>query len=91
MEEANKHKRLIKKMQLLAVLIQPPPRRDLEGLRKLDRPPGSHLGLNQCAFVRKGDTGRGGDVLSALLGDTQGATLTNPSSLGISWMRELTQ
>ena len=60
MEEANKHKRLIKKMQLLAVLIQPPPRRDLEGLRKLDRPPGGHLGLNQCAFVRKGDTGRGG-------------------------------
>ena len=67
-------------MQLLAVLIQPQPRGDLEGLRRLSRPPRHHLGLNQCAFVRKGDTGRG-DVLRALLGDTQGVTPTNPSSL----------
>ena len=57
MEEANKDKRLIKKMQLLAVLIQPQPRGDLEGLRKLGRPPRRRLGLNQCASVRKGDTG----------------------------------
>jgi len=49
-------KRLIKKMQLLAVLTHPQPRRDLEGLRKLGRPPRRHLGLNQCASVRKGDT-----------------------------------
>ena len=54
MEEANKGKRLVKKMQLLAVLIHSPPQGDLEGLRRLDRPPRRCLGLNQCAFVRKG-------------------------------------
>ena len=57
-------------MQLLAVLIQPPTRGDLEGLRKLDRPPRSLLGTNQYAFIRKGDSGRG-NVLITLLGDTQ--------------------
>ena len=67
MEEANKSKSLINKMQLLAVLIQPPTRGDLEGLRKLDRPPRSLLGTNQYAFIRKGDTGRG-NVLITLLG-----------------------
>ena len=59
MEEANKDKRLIKKMRLLAVLIHSLPQGDLEGLRKLGRPPRCCLGLNQCAFVRKGDTGGG--------------------------------
>ena len=54
MEEAKQNKRLVKKMQLLAVLIHPPPRRDLGGPRKLDRAPRSHLEPNQCAFVRKG-------------------------------------
>ena len=39
---------------LLAVLIHPPPRGELERLRKLDRPPRSCLGLNQCAFYHKG-------------------------------------
>ena len=76
-------------MQLLAVLIHPPPQGDIEGMGKLDRPPRSCLGPNQCASVRKGDTGRG-NVLSALLGDTQRATPTSCSSLWISWMREPT-
>ena len=35
MEEANKDKRLIKKMRLLAVLIHSLPQGDLEGLRRL--------------------------------------------------------
>ena len=39
---------------LLAVLIHPPLRGELERLRKLDRPPRSCLGLNQCAFYHKG-------------------------------------
>ena len=65
-------------MQLLAVLIHLPPRGDPEGLRRLDRPPRRCLGLNQCALVRKGGTGRG-NVLSTLLRDTRGATPTSPS------------
>ena len=80
MEEANKGKKLIKKMQLLAVLIHSPLQGDLEGLRRPDRPPRRCLGLNQCVFVRKGGTARG-NVLSTLLRDTQGAALTSPSSL----------
>ena len=39
MEEVNKDKRLIKKTQLLAALIHPPPREDPGGPRRLDRPP----------------------------------------------------
>ena len=50
MEEANKDKRLIKKTQLLAALIYPPPRGDPGGPRRLDRPPRSRLDPNQCAF-----------------------------------------
>ena len=80
MEEANKGKKLIKKMQLLAVLIHSPLQGDLEGLRRPDRPPRRCLGLNQCVFVRKGGTGRGA-VLSILLWDARGVTLTGPSSL----------
>ena len=71
MVAGNKEKRLIKKMQLLAVLIHSPPQGDLEGLRRLDRPPRRCLGLNQCAFVRKRGTGQK-NVLSALLWDVEG-------------------
>nr|XP_058933137.1 uncharacterized protein LOC131764166 [Kogia breviceps] len=49
-EEANKNKRLIKKRQLLAALIHPPPHMDPGGPRRLDRPPRSCLGQNQSAF-----------------------------------------
>ena len=52
-EEANKDKRLIKKTQLWAALIHPPPRADPGGPRKLDRPLRSCLGSNQCAFCQK--------------------------------------
>ena len=53
-EETNKNKGLIKKMQLLAALIHPPPRGDPEGSRRLDRRPRICLGQNQCAFCWKG-------------------------------------
>ena len=56
-EGANKDKRLITKTknpQILTAVIHPPPRGDPAGPRWLDRPPRSLLGLNQCAFVRKG-------------------------------------
>ena len=41
-------------MQLLAVLINPPPQGDLEGLGKLDRPPRSAWARTNVLLSEKG-------------------------------------
>ena len=73
-EEANKDKRLIKNKNKKPDLEKQKTDLDCSDSRTTSRGPcrakmaGSLLGLNQCAFVRKGDTGQK-NVLSALLWD----------------------
>ena len=63
----------IKKTQLLAALIHPPPLGESGGLKRLDRPPRSCLVQSSVPSVGKVGTGRG-NILSTLLWDAGGAT-----------------
>ena len=86
-EEVNKDKRLIKKTAS-ACSVHPSPPGGPGGLRRLDRPPRSRPVLIPVGpWSERGTLGRE-NVPSTFLGYTWGVTLTSPSSLQISWMRD---